>query len=63
MKYIVNEDAEEVMTILKAIAENDGYCPCAIEKSDDTRCMCKDFRENIKSGEHCHCGLYYKTKE
>ena len=63
MKYTVNNNAEEVMTILQAVAENDGYCPCAIEKSDDTRCMCKSFREEIPANEYCHCGLYFKTEE
>ena len=29
--------------ILKLVKANDGYCPCAIEKTPDTKCMCKDF--------------------
>ena len=41
-----------------AIKKNDGYCPCQIEKTEDTRCICKDFREQ-ESGE-CHCRLYVK---
>lgn len=28
---------------------------------DDTKCMCKEFREQ-ESG-WCHCGLYYKEKD
>ena len=48
---------EEIKTKLKA---NDGYCPCRITKSQDTKCMCKEFREQT-SGE-CHCGLYIKEK-
>jgi hypothetical protein len=24
-----------------ALKENNGYCPCAILKNDDTICMCK----------------------
>ena len=47
--------------ILDKLKENDGYCPCRIEKNNDTKCMCKEFREQ-KSGE-CHCGLFVKTKE
>lgn len=38
------------------VADNDGYCPCAIEKNDDTICPCKEFREQ-KSGV-CTCGRY-----
>lgn len=45
--------------IVEKLKENDGYCPCAIEKNADTKCMCADFR-NKKEG-FCHCGLYYKT--
>jgi hypothetical protein len=47
--------------ILAAIKANDGYCICAIKKEQDTKCMCKDFREQ-KEG-ICHCGLYEKTFE
>lgn len=46
--------------IRKAIADNDGYCPCAIAKTPDTKCMCREFRERQKPGT-CHCGLYIKT--
>lgn len=48
---------EEIKYKLKA---NDGYCPCRITKSQDTKCMCKEFREQT-SGE-CHCGLYIKVE-
>lgn len=41
------------------VKQNDGYCPCAIEKTDDTKCMCKEFRESPK-GTVCHCGRYLK---
>ena len=42
-----------------AITNNNGYCICSIEKTPDTKCMCKEFREQVKSGV-CHCGLYKK---
>lgn len=44
----------------EAIKENDGYCCCALFKNEDTKCICKDFREQQKSG-FCHCGRYYKV--
>lgn len=44
--------------IEKALRENNGYCPCKIEQNPDTKCMCKEFREQ-KSGV-CTCGLYEK---
>ena len=46
--------------LVAAIKENDGYCVCTIEKTADTKCMCKEFREQEESG-LCHCGLYKKT--
>lgn len=57
----INSDVNIVTTIRKMIEENDGYCPCRLEKTPDTKCMCKEFKEQ-KEGS-CHCGLYYKTKE
>ena len=39
---------------------NDGYCPCAFERTDDTLCPCKDFREQDEPGE-CLCGRYMKV--
>ena len=45
--------------ILDKLKENDGYCPCRIEQTPDTKCMCKEFREQTNTGT-CHCGLYIK---
>ena len=57
----LNSDREVVREVSKALRENGGYCPCRLEKTPDTKCMCKEFREQ-KSGE-CHCGLYVKTED
>ena len=55
MKNIkLNPNAEHVAKIQKAIKENDGFCPCAIHKTEDTKCMCLEFRTTGT----CHCGLY-----
>lgn len=43
-----------------AIKENNGYCPCMIEKNDDTICMCKQFRD-LSHAEFCHCQQFYKV--
>ena len=45
--------------ILDKLKENDGYCPCRIEQTPDTKCMCKEFREQTNTGT-CHCGLFIK---
>lgn len=54
----VNHDINLVIEIRKQLQQNSGYCPCAIEKSEDTKCPCKAFREQEHGS--CHCGLYYK---
>ena len=57
----VSHDLELVQEIRQQLKENNGYCPCRIEKTADTKCMCKEFRE-MEQGE-CHCVLYIKTKD
>lgn len=44
--------------IIKAMKENDGYCPCMTKKNENTKCCCKAFRQQ-ESGE-CHCGIFSK---
>lgn len=56
---VKDEQAEETRNKLK---ENDGYCPCALTKTEETKCMCKEFREQKEPGK-CHCGLYEKVEE
>ncbi len=58
MKITLNPDRRIVQDIMKRKEENDGYCPCALIKTPDTKCMCKEFRE-AASG-MCHCGLFIK---
>lgn len=55
---IITVDAS-VSDLVKA---NDGYCPCAIEKTPDTKCICKEFREQEEAGP-CHCGRYEKVMD
>lgn len=57
-----NNDKELVTEIRNKIKENDGYCPCSLLKNDDTKCMCKEFRESNTRG-YCRCGLYYRSEE
>lgn len=56
-----NPDKEYANEVRKKLRENSGYCPCRLEKNEDTKCMCKDFRETEEG--MCHCGLYLKTKD
>ena len=65
MKVITNPDKEFARDIKKQLKANNGYCPCALEKNKDTKCMCKEFREMIQNGEEgsCHCGLYMNVED
>lgn len=58
IKIIKNSNTELVNLIKQRLLENDGYCPCALERTVDTKCMCKDFRDSGLG--FCHCGLYEK---
>lgn len=60
-EIILNPDKNHVATVREALRRNDGYCPCSVERDEDHRCICKEFREK-KSGV-CHCGLYFKRKK
>lgn len=59
MKITENEDKALVNEIRKKLKENGGYCPCKLIHNEETRCMCKEFKEQKEHG-YCHCGLYYK---
>ena len=61
-----NEDAELVAQIKEGLKRKGGYCPCRLQKTEDTKCICKEFREQIADPEfegYCHCMLYYKSKD
>lgn len=65
MNVRYNEDKEHVEAILSALKQTMGYCPCRMDRTEETKCMCLEFREQIKNPEFeglCHCGLYYKEK-
>lgn len=61
MKVKINPDKDYVEEIKHKLKNNSGYCPCRLTKTEDTKCMCKEFKEQVQRGEkgYCHCGLYY----
>ena len=66
MSIRVNEDQEVVKAIREGLAKKGGYCPCRLEKTHETKCMCKEFRDQIADPNFegfCHCMLYYKSKD
>ena len=63
MKIRLNEDAEVVRTVKEGLKRTGGYCPCRLERTEENKCMCKEFREQIANPDfegYCHCMLYYK---
>lgn len=65
IRVMINPDNDLVEDIRKKIKENNGHCACAISFNADNKCMCKEFREQIKEGRigECHCGLYLTIEE
>ena len=63
MKVVKNPKwTEEQHIQFKAkVIENNGYCPCKLLKTEDNKCMCKEFLESEALGE-CHCGRFVKTE-
>ena len=50
MKIKLNPDKEMVKTVREGLKRTGGYCPCMLERSTDTKCMCKAFREQKEPG-------------
>ena len=66
MAVRLNEDKEIVQTVREGLKRTGGYCPCRLQRSDDTKCICKEFKEQMADPDfegYCHCMLYYKSKE
>lgn len=66
MKIKLNPDKEVVRAIKEGLKKKGGYCPCRLEITEDNKCMCKEFRDQIADPEFegfCHCLLYYKEKD
>ena len=65
MRVYENPDKETVRIVREGLAQKDGYCPCRLERTPDTKCMCTEFKNQIKDPDFegfCHCMLYYKEK-
>lgn len=66
MKISVNPDEKIANLVREGLKKTGGYCPCRLERTEDTKCMCKEFRDQIADPDFegfCHCMLYYKEKE
>lgn len=56
MALKLNPNKEIVQQIIEEIKLHNGYCPCVIKQTEDTKCKCKEAREN----DNCVCGLFIK---
>lgn len=65
MKISLNPNKEIVNAIREGLKRKGGYCPCRVLKTEEFKCMCKEFREQIDDPNfegYCHCKLFYKSK-
>ena len=65
MKVRLNENREVVDSIKEGLRRTGGYCPCRLERTEENKCMCREFKEQIADESfegYCHCMLYYKEK-
>lgn len=47
MKIKLNPDQEVVNTICEGLKRTGGYCPCRLERTEATKCICQEFKEQI----------------
>ena len=59
-KIVLNDDLELVAEVNRQLQETRGYCPCALEHNESTKCVCQSFKELYAKGEEteCACGKY-----
>ena len=65
MKIRLNTDEEVVKSVKDGLKRTGGYCPCRLERTEENKCMCEEFKAQIKDPDfegYCYCLLYYKEK-
>lgn len=62
MKIVKNPDNDVYEKVTQAVKDSGGYCPCELTRTENTKCICKKFREYNGVGE-CHCGRYVKVED
>ena len=63
MAVRLNEDKHMVEAIREGLNRTGGYCPCRLQRTEENKCMCAEFRAQIEDPDftgYCHCMLYYK---
>jgi hypothetical protein len=54
-KIVLNDDLELVAECNRQLQATRGYCPCAIEWNESTKCVCSTFKESFAKGEETEC--------
>lgn len=59
-KIVLNDDKALVAEVNRQLQETRGYCPCALEWNESTKCICSAFKASYDKGEEteCSCGKY-----
>lgn len=59
-KIVLSEDAELVAEVNRQLQETKGYCPCALYRTPEYKCICASFRNALALGyeTECSCGKY-----
>ena len=66
MAVTLNPDQEMVQTVRDGLKRTGGYCPCRLQRTEENRCICQEFKMQMADPEFegfCHCMLYYKSKD
>ena len=66
MKITLNPNEAVVNAVKEGLKKTGGYCPCRTQRTEEFKCMCKEFKEQIADPNFegfCHCFLYYKSLE
>ena len=66
MAVTLNQDQEMVAQIRQGLKRTGGYCPCRVQRTEENKCICQEFRQQIADPSfegYCHCMLYYKSKD
>lgn len=62
----LNPDANIVKIVKEGLERSGGYCPCRRERTEENKCICQEFRQQMADPDFegfCHCYLYYKSKD
>ncbi len=60
IKIIKTRNTRKAKERKAAVDANGGYCPLCTERTEDSKCMCKEFIDQYHSGIRgaCEYGLY-----